>query len=422
MKRTGFAVLIGMGLLVSTAMAGDMGKIRFELDTISGATGLQNAGGTAGWGSVDPGFVPPLSTLIINYVFDANTVIYGDFYVSTHPALGAFNAGQGYIKTTQIPSRINFLGINEILKAGNMELKVGNFELDYGNWHNMRTAGGKNGSNPLYGNTAIDDLNGIEMGVEVSGKPMKEVKWLVGVSDGVPDEQWVSGRGFGYHGKVEYAANDWNLAFSYLRSQHTNTTGNGSLGAQTGIVKSEFMSQSRMGSPYWAIEDQSAAFKAYAGQIQIGGGIDVTTYQLDFATNALGLKWDINYGYAEDADTDGYKTAANGASSAAVKPSRWTYGMLQGVLPLDANSNNWLAGRLSGGHADMYFGAAQDAVVLRYQLGYGMKLNDNGWQLKVEYVNNQYNNFTVQATGLPNYRNNPSFSGLVVAIFAPIFF
>lgn len=404
MKKLSLLLLLGASMMLTTTLADS--SIKFELDTVSGWTQLQNFGGNpipgGAWQTIDPGFMPMLSSMRMWFKADENTLIFGDYYLSSHGHLGRLYSGEGYILLSQVPKNTNFFGINDVMKSMGLELKAGFFELDYGNWRHMRTKAARNDTNPLNGNPAVDQFFATEGGAEVIGHVGKQARWVVGLSNNAPNEQWTTGRNFGYHTKVQFDDDNMNIAFSYARALHTGSyTGNGS----------ELTSTTRSDQPYFGVEVGGAQ----TGQMSIGKGYDATCYQVDLGTQLMGVKWYGHLGYAEDLDT-------NNPATAGTLPSKMTYGMLQGVLPIDGVIKDaWLTGRFSFGATDMYFGTAMNAQVLRAQAGYGMKLNDEGWTLKAEYVYNLYRNFLASASAV-DYTNGPGFNGLTLAVSAPLVF
>ena len=389
MKR----IVLVLMLLLVTQLA-FAGSTTARIDPAGGFQTLNHSGSSRQ--DIEPGFTPAVSNLHVWYEMNDDVDVYAEFYLSSTHHLADVYDSEGYILIKKLPAALDVFGLGDLLGLANIQIKAGHFEVDFGNVHYTHSDAGQVGDNPLVGNYVMDP-NAKEAGFELisTNGPLT---LIYGLGNGVTSAKWNKDKGFSQHAKVMYDKDKCSLAASAYLVDHSKTESTTTSGLFGG---------NRGGSQYFGIIEADAD----AGQTNLPAKRKYQAYQIDASTELVGIDFDAHYGLTYEADADGTATAN--------PKDEWAYYGVRAVLPLGLD--NWIAAAYSAAASSLVEGNDMDASITRYQIGYGVNLNPEGLMLKVEYVHQVYDGFTA-AVGSDDYTDDPTFSGIVAQVYAPINF
>jgi len=330
---------------------------------------------------VPAGFQSAVGNIFVNSRITSGIDVYFEMYLSSKHHEGYVMDREGYVYLSKLPDNLNVLGLNSLFRY--IDLKAGAFEIDYGNWHLIRSDNGQVQGNPLIGNYIVD-ANTTEPGVEVIAHS-GSLEGVLGVSTGTTTGDFKADRGTAVHGKIRYHVQDRiDVAASVYRVNHSgNPTGYPQNGSYSALYAGN-----RSGSRYSGVLGGGPE----VGQIAPGKGQDVFAWQVDGSYTMKPLRLYGMVGVANDADANG--------SAAGTPADNWNY--FGGEAEWYFTPKAYLGARYSQASAQKINGVDSNAESNRIQLGGGYWLLDS-ILLKLEYVNQHYNNFM----------DNQQFSGVL---------
>ncbi len=313
--------------------------------------------------------------------------IFFDAYLSSNHHVGQWYDDEGYMEISRLPESADVFGLNNTLFKY-ITIKAGFAPVDFGLWYLIRSDNADVQRNPLVGNYIVD-ANDIEPSIQLITKPGL-LNASVGFGDGTTTGDFTPGRGSAVNAKVWLDLNkEFDLAASFYKSNQAN---NGT-GYPNGGSTSDLFAGNRSGSQYAGIFGDGPE----AGDIAPQKGQNVTAFQFDGYYDLKPLKIFGMYGYTKDADING---------SAPGNPEEaWSY--YGADITYYLTPALYVAGRYSAAVSKKYQNQDVDLSANRLQAGLGVWVT-NAMLLKLEYVNQKYNDFP---TGSP-YAGNAKFSGL----------
>lgn len=346
---------------------------------------------------IDAGFQTAWGNLGIGAVIGENDEIemFFDLYIASRPHPSETYGHQGYIMVRDMPENLKRLGWLDRM-FDHVDVKVGHFLINYGDHQYHRSDNAVVQANPLVGNFVVDPEL-VAVGGEIYSEP-GVFNWMIGVSSGTTTEDWTSGRGTGFHGKLWLVpTQQTRISASYFAVDHSE---NSAIFRQG--TSAAFFTANRSGGRYggiWGGGNQP-------GQVTPRNGQDIEAYQIDLTWDGTPVSLYGHWGRTTDSDING---------SAPGQPEEsWDYYALQGQYYF--NENLYAAARYSGAAADHIGGTPADGTVSRYQAGLGYWLNDYILG-KVEYVYSTMSDFAEGrvVSGVEAWRE-PEFSGLVLEV------
>lgn len=338
---------------------------------------------------IDPGFQTAWGSMDFMANFDDLVMVYWEFYMSSRPHPDAMQGNQGYIYIKGLPD-------DKLAPIFNLvDIKAGEFEVAFGDHLYRRTDNARGQPNALVGN-AVMDPRATEIGMEFISKPSL-VNGLVGVSSGTPTGDSLADRGVGLHGKLWVDTERARLSASVYDVDHSDNSADREGGTRNNLFRSN-----RSGGPYSGVLDDGNG----VGEIGVGNGQDVFAYQFDLSLDLGAVDLYANYGFTEDADTNGVDDGS--------PADEWTYASLEAVVPV--GEDLFFAARYSRADADQLKGKDSSGYTHRIQAGLGYWLT-NTLLVKMEYVTQEYKDFTEGETvsGVDAWRD-PSFSGVIAEV------
>ena len=274
----------------------------------------------------------------------------------------------GYILIDQSPLPV--AALENIMKY--VTLRIGHYELNYGDAHFRRTDNGNAMYNPLVGNLLMDAFT-TEIGGEVY---FRTGPWLAmaGAASGetrgqvtVPEK-----RSPAFMGKV---------GFDKEYSDDLRIRLTGSMFAQSKANNNSLYTGDRAGSRYYQIMVNTAGTEkdsAWTGNVQPGFQSEARAWVINPFVKVGNLEF---FGNIEN---------AKGRARNEPENRKWTQNAYELTYRL-LNDNLYLAGRYNTAEGRLR-GFVNDVKVERTQFGGGWFLTPNLLS-KLEYVNQQYNNF-----------------------------
>jgi hypothetical protein len=382
----------------------DTTKLFITLHTVGTAQALQHENAFATNGTaltdVEPGFQTAFGDLGFIGKFGENEEIevVFDMYLSSRNHPSSTYGNEGYILMRGVPENLESLRFLEPLLA-KVDVKAGHFMLNFGDALEHRSNNAIVQKNPLVGNFVIDP-NIVSIGMEVSSKPGR-FNWLIGASNGTTTEDWNTGRGFSYHGKVAfYPVKPLRTSLSYIAADHSGNPPKGAAGGSS----MQMFTGNRSGERYAGILGGGQA----PGGVFPQAGEKFEAMQADVTWDgALPVKLYGHYGVTRDMDING--------SLPGEPEETWSY--YAGDVVYELTDNLYAAARYSAATADMFQGRDSNGKVTRYQVGGGFWLTKNLlW--KVEYVKQQYSGFAAGDVVNNNVQawRDPAFSGVITEV------
>ena len=346
---------------------------------------------------VSPGFQNAFGDLGFIAKFGKNEEIQVvfDMYLSSRNHPSQTYGNEGYIILRGVPENLQGLKFLEpVLQK--VDIKAGHMLVDFGDAAEHRTNNAIAQKNPLVGNFVIDP-NIVSIGAQVSSKPNGRYGWLVGVSNGTTTEDWNTGRGLAYNGKlIFYPVKSLRTSVSYIGTDQSDNPTKAAGGSAM-----QMFSGNRSGERYAGVMGGGQA----PGGVFPQAGEKFSAAQFDVTfDNGSPLELYGHYGVTQDKDING--------SAAGTPEEKWRY--VAGDVVYRITPALYAAARYSNASTSMLAGAASNGTVDRYQIGGGLWLSKN-LLVKMEYVNQQYDGFAVGQVvnnGIQAWKN-PSFSGVI---------
>ncbi|WP_022834316.1 hypothetical protein [Salisaeta longa] len=356
---------------------------------------------------IEGGFQSAAGNLTLDARITDGIDVYAELYLSSPNHQGDVYDREGYLYIDYLPEL--FGPVNGLFKY--VDLKAGHMELNFGDEHYYRSDVAQVMDNPLIGNYIVDP-NTIGVGVELYGFA-GPVTAMIGYNSGATTGDFTDGHRNAWLGKVALGRLEgpYRLSGSFYR---VNQSRNGP-GYPLGGSSSNLFAGNFSGSRYAAIWDGSAT----AGQLTLGGGQDVTAYQIDGrATPAEGFTLSGVYGWFQDDDTNGFfvNPGAGRTGDDGNPTDEWMYygvtAQYYVAKPL------YVAARYNAAAAQTLGDASAEGTVQRVQAGFGLWVVPKQLLFKVEYVNQWASDFAPNAARLRSLdlATDPTFYGVVAEI------
>jgi predicted porin len=374
----------------------DTTKLYITLNTVGTAQALQqeNVFDSTGkqLGKLSPGMQTAYGDLGFTGRFGKKQELelYFDLYLASRNHPSQTYGNEGYLIIHDVPENLQSLSVLRPLFK-RVDVKAGAFLVDFGDQQGWRSNNAITQKNPLVGNFVIDP-NFVSTGVQVSSKPGR-FGWLVAGTNGTNTEDFSSGRGFAFNGKLYvYPIKPLRVSGSFYRVNHE----------ESATSTATLFTGNRSGERYGAVLGGGQA----PGDVLPNTGKDLRAYQIDvtFDQAAIPVKLYAHYGNTRDTDVNG--------PAAGMPQEKWSYYTGQAVYQFSPAL--YAAARYSAANANQIYGVRSDGKVARYQIGGGLWLTRN-LLMKVEYVNQKYSNFAsgvVLNNGIQAWKN-PAFKGVV---------
>jgi hypothetical protein len=359
---------------------------------------------------VASGFQSAAGNLTIDAKITDGIDVYAELYLSSPNHVGDVYDREGYIYVEKLP---DFFGsaVNSAFQY--IDIKAGHMELNFGDQRMYRSDVAQVQENPLFGNYIVDP-NTIGIGTEVYGY-VGPVMGMVGYNSGATTGDFTDKRGNAFLAKAAVGRLDdpYRLAGSFYRvDQSRNGPGFPASGSSSNLFSGNFS-----GSRYEAILGGGAS----AGQLELGGGQDVTAFQFDGKAQPISsLTVRGLFGWFEDADTNGsIVNSSLGRTGDDGNPTdRWIY---YGVTAEQYITDRfYVAGRYNAAAPqELQSNEDLEGSVQRVQLGGGFWIVQDQLLVKGEYVNQWASDFTsgVAFNGV-DYSTDPRFYGAVFEVSA----
>lgn len=380
-------------------------KLYFTLNTVGTAQSLQHQNAYDAKGvplaKIEPGFQNAFGDVGFIGKFGKNNEIevVFDMYLSSRNHPSQTYGNEGYILLRGVPENLKSLKFLEpILKR--VDVKAGHFLVDFGDGLQHRSNNAIVQKNPLVGNFVIDP-NIVTIGMEVRSKPGSRLQYVIGATNGTTTEDWNSGRGFSYHGKLAvYPLERLRASVSYIAADHSDNPNKSAGGSQI-----QMFNGNRSGERYAGVLGGGQA----PGNVfpQAGEKFSAAQFDLTYDTDALPVKFYGHYGQTQDKDLNG--------SMPGAPEEKWSY--YAGQVVVKITPTLYGAARYSAASTSMLAGRKTDGKVDRIQVGGGFWLTKN-LLMKVEYVNQKYDGFRAGDMVNNNIQawRGPSFNGVVTEV------
>jgi hypothetical protein len=296
---------------------------------------------------------------------------------------------EGYIEINKL-KMFNSNTIDNIMDY--ITIKAGQMEVNYGDLALRRSDNGDVQKNPLVGNYLID-ANTTEIAAEIYFN-YKALMIMGGLSGGTTTGDIMKGHGYALYGKLAFDKQllkdlQFRLSGSVYSVDHSNNPA--TFGA--GTINYLF-SGNRSGSRYKGLFNAATD----AGQINPAAGQKIFAYQINPFINIGNLELFGVFEQTKDKDTNGNAPGSPEES--------WTHYGAELVYRIGHSGNLYVAARYNA--ARQTAGPEKNANVTRIQGGAGYFLTSN-ILLKAEFVNQDYNDFSVQSI-----YHEGNFKGLVL--------
>lgn len=387
-------------------------RLKIGLQAVGGLQFLTHSNDPGSLSDIEGGFQSAAG----NLTFDARVTdgidVYAELYLSSPNHVGDVYDREGYIYVDYLPEF--FESVNGIFE--HVDLKAGHMELNFGDEHFYRSDVAQVMQNPLFGNYIID-ANTIGVGVELYGFA-GPVTAMVGYNSGATTGDFTDGHRNAILGKLALGRIDspYRLSGSfYTVDQSRNGPGFPFGGSSSNLFSGNFS-----GSRYSAVWEGSPS----AGQLTIGGGQDVTAFQLDGRAKPLeGLTVSGLLGWFQDDDTNGFfENPDVGRNGDDGNPTaEWTY--YGGTIQYYIADPFYVAFRYNAASANT-LGTMEnedrsaEGIVQRIQAGFGLWVVPDRLAFKAEYVNQWASDFqpgAKQLRGL-DLATDPKFYGVAAEV------
>jgi len=334
---------------------------------------------------IGPGFTTAMANLNMNVQLAQGIRVELVSYLSTRHHTDTWVKG-GYLQIDALPFDIQPL--NDLMKY--VTLKVGQFDVDYGDAHYRRTDGGNGMDNPFVGNLIMDAYS-TEIGATAYYRRAGFI-FAGGFTNGTSDGQ-VQNPGQhepAYLGKVGF---DRQLT-SNFRFRLTASTYNDAKATSNVLYSGD-----RAGSHYFDVLENTASTEsgnAWSGNLQPGFTNRIASYVVNPFLKYNGFEFFGNF-----------ETSTGGALTDTTDRT-WRQQSGDFIYRFLGNEQAYVAFRYNKAEGELV-GDPVDADIIRTQYAFGFFLTKN-ILAKVEYVNQNYNNFL--ATDI---RNGGNFKGLMLS-------
>lgn len=309
---------------------------------------------------------------------------------------------EGYMTFKRLPAYSPLAVLNPVME--HMDLKVGHFDLAYGWYPETSSINAETQKNPLVGNYVVRPL-ATEPGLEIISEN-RIVNWIAGAGIGTSTGDYHEDRGWSYHARLwRDVAPGVELAGSFYRVDHSGHP------LRFGGGPGHLFSTERLGGRYGGVFGDGNA----PGNVLPGNGVDVTAYQLDLRTNPTeSLQLDALYGTVEDADVNSDSAPIAGVPADAAE--EWDYYGL--TVKQSLTENVYGAARYSVAELQVdesFATPGTSGEVTRVQVGLGVWATRH-ILLKLEYVDEQAEDFTTDSALDVDATIDPEFDGAVMEV------
>lgn len=365
--------------------------------------------------SNDPGTLPDIEggfqSAAGNMTLDARITdgidVYAELYLSSPNHQGDVYDREGYLYIDYLPGM--FDALNPLFK--HVDLKAGHMELNFGDQRYYRSDVAQVMDNPLVGNYIVDP-NTLGVGVEVYGFA-GPVTAMIGYNSGATTGDFTDGHRNAWLGKL--AVGELGGPYRLSGSFYTVNQSRNGPGFPLGGSSSNLFAGNFSGSRYQAIWEGSPT----AGQVLLGGGQDVTAFQVDGRVKPVdGLTLSGLFGTFQDDDTNGFfvNPGAGRSGDDGNPTDEWTYyGATAQYYLADPF---YVAARYNAASASTLSDQDSEGTVQRIQAGFGLWVVPNQLIFKAEYVNQWTSDFAPNAQRLRglDLATDPKFYGVMAEI------
>ena len=332
---------------------------------------------------IGPGFTTAMANLDMNVQLEQGIRVNVVTYLSTRHHNDTWVKG-GYLQVDALPWDI--APLNDLMKY--TTLKVGQFDVDYGDAHYRRTDGGNGMDNPFIGNLIMDAYS-TEIGATAY---YRRAGFILagGITQGTSDGQ-VQAPGQhqpAYLAKLGYDKQlNSDFRFRLTASMYNDAK----------ATSNVLYSGDRAGSHYFDVLENTASTEsgnAWSGNLQPGFSNRVASYVVNPFLKYDGFEF---FGNIE--------TSTGGAANETTDRT-WRQQSGDFIYRFLDNEKAYVAFRYNKAEGQLV-GDPADANIVRTQYAFGLFLTKN-ILAKIEYVNQDYNNFV--ATDI---RNGGNFKGVM---------
>ncbi|HEX2121925.1 MAG TPA: hypothetical protein VHL59_09815 [Thermoanaerobaculia bacterium] len=379
-------------------------KLFITLNTVGTAQALDHKNAYNAKGEllpeVEPGFQTAFGDLGFVGRFGRNQEIevVFDMYLSSRNHPSQTYGNEGYIVMRGVPENLASLKFLEPILS-KVDVKAGHMLLNFGDGLMHRSNNAIVQNNPLIGNFVVDP-NIVSIAMEVFSKNPEQNRygWVIGISNGTTTEDWNTGRGFAYHGKlIAYPLSALRTSLSYIAADSSDNPTKAAGGSAI-----QMFTGNRSGERYAGI---LGGGQAPGGVFpQAGEKFSAAQFDATFDRKGFPVKLYGHVGRTQDKDING--------SAAGAPEESWNY--YAGDVKYELTSAIYAAARYSSAQTSMLAGNPSDGKVTRIQVGGGLWLTRN-LLMKLEYVQQKYSGFATGQmvnNGIQAWRD-PEFSGVI---------
>lgn len=332
---------------------------------------------------IGPGFTTAMANLDMNVQLEQGIRVNLVTYLSTRHHNDTWVKG-GYLQIDALPWDI--APLNDLMKY--TTLKVGQFDVDYGDAHYRRTDGGNGMDNPFVGNLIMDAYS-TEIGATAY---YRRAGFILagGITQGTSDGQVQAP---GQHQPAYLAKIGFDKQLnSDFRFRLTASMYNDAKATSNVLYNGD-----RAGSHYFDVLENTASTEsgnAWSGNLQPGFSNRVASYVVNPFLKYQGFEF---FGNIE---------TSTGGAAAETTDRTWRQQSGDFIYRFLENEKAYVAFRYNKAEGQLV-GDPVDANIVRTQYAFGLFLTKN-ILAKIEYVNQDYNNFV--ATDI---RNGGNFKGVM---------
>jgi hypothetical protein len=334
---------------------------------------------------IGPGFTTAMANLNMSVQLAQGIHVDLITYLSTRHHNDTWVKG-GYLQIDASPVDIPIL--NDIMKY--TTLKIGQFDVDYGDAHYRRTDGGNGMDNPFVGNLIMDAYS-TEIGATAYFRRDGFIA-AGGFTQGTSDGQVTSP---GQH-QPAYLAK---IGFDKQINENLRLRLTGGMYNDAKATANVLYSGDRAGTHYFDVLENTASTESgnpWSGNLQPGFSNRVASYVLNPFVKCHGFEFFGNF----ETSTGGAVTETSDRTWRQ-QSGDFIYRFLDAEKAYVAFRYNKAEGELVGNPAD--------ANIVRTQFAAGLFLTKN-ILTKVEYINQDYNNFVPT-----DIRNGGNFKGVMIS-------
>lgn len=334
---------------------------------------------------IGPGFNTAMANVDLNVQLAQGIRVNLITYLSTRHHNDTWVKG-GYLSIDASP--VNIPMLNNVMKY--TTLKIGQFDVDYGDAHYRRTDAGNGMYNPFIGNLIMDAFS-TEIGATAYFRRdgfLAAAGFTQGTSDGQVQAP-------GQH-QPAYVAK---LGFDKQLSENLRVRLTGGMYTDAKATANVLYSGDRGGSHYFDVMENTASTEsgnAWSGNLQPGFSNRVASYVVNPFVKYHGLEFFGNF-----------ETSTGGAATETTDRT-WRQNSGDFIYRFLPEEKAYIAYRYNKATGELV-GNPVDANIVRQQFAAGFFITKN-ILTKVEYINQDYNNFL--ATDI---RNGGNFKGVMIS-------